>query len=295
MRLFAILLSPVVWLGSAVSNGMLRLSGSDVNAATPFMTEEELRLMVNVGEEEGIIEESEKDMIHGIFELEETTAREVMVPRIDVFALEANVTVAEAIDAIIRESYSRVPIYQGTIDNIIGILYARDLFKMVRDGEWSREVKDIVRPAHYIPETKHVDELLRELRQTHVHIAIVVDEYGGTAGMVTIEDLIEEIVGEIQDEFDVEEAKIEQMSNTEAIFDATVSLDDVNQTLMVNLESDEDSIGGFIYDKLGKIPLPGDHLQIDGVEVEVLSTERRRIKKVKVTVQGPMAEAAGAE
>ena len=290
MGLLATLLTPLVRLLAAGANGLLRLFGADASPLSPLVTEEELRAWVNVGEEEGILEEDEKEMIHGIFELEETTAREIMVPRIDIFALEAGASVAEAVEVIIRESYSRIPVYQGNIDNIIGILYAKDLFKLVRDGDWSKPVKEVVRPAYFVPESKRVDELLRELKQKQVHIAIVVDEYGGTAGLVTIEDMLEEIVGEIQDEFDTDEAKVEQVSPSEAIFDGTVSIDDVNEILAINLESEVDSIGGYVYDKLGKIPAPGDRIRVDGVGVEVLSTEGRRIKKVRVTVDRPLIE-----
>lgn len=290
MGLMATLLTPLVRLLAAVANGLLRLFGANTSPLSPLVTEEELRAWVNVGEEEGIIEEDEKEMIRGIFELEETTAREIMVPRIDMFALEAGASVAEAVEVIIRESYSRIPVYQGNIDNIIGILYAKDLFKLVRDGDWSKPVKEAVRPAYFVPESKRVDELLRELKQKQIHIAIVVDEYGGTAGLVTIEDMLEEIVGEIQDEFDTDEAKVEQVSPSEAIFDGTVSIDDVNEILAINLESEVDSIGGYVYDKLGKIPAPGDRIRVDGVGVEVLSTEGRRIKKVRVTVDRPLIE-----
>ena len=290
MRLLVGILTPLNRLFAAITSAMLRPFGISVSPLSPVVTEEELRMWVNVGEEEGIIEEDEKEMINSIFELEETTVREIMVPRIDMFALEAGASVAEAVEAIIRESYSRIPIYQGNIDNIIGVLYARDLFKPVRDGDWSKPVKEVVRPAYFVPESKKVDELLHELQQKQVHIAIVVDEYGGTAGLVTIEDLLEEIVGEIRDEFDAEEAKVEQLSDNEAIFDATVSIDDVNEILSINLQSDVDSIGGYVYDKLGKIPTAGDRIQVDGVGVEVLKTEGRRIKKVKVTVRRPLIE-----
>lgn len=292
MRLLVGALTPLNRLFAAITSAVLRPFGVSVSPLSPVVTEEELRMWVNVGEEEGIIEEDEKEMINSIFELEETTVREIMVPRIDMFALEAAASVAEAVEAIIRESYSRIPIYQGNIDNIIGVLYARDLFKPVRDGDWSKSVKEVVRPAHFVPESKRVDELLHELQQKQVHIAIVVDEYGGTAGLVTIEDLLEEIVGEIRDEFDAEEAKVEQLSDNEAIFDATVSIDDVNEILSINLQSDVDSIGGYVYDKLGKIPTAGDRIQVDGVGVEVLKTEGRRIKKVKVTVRRPLIEMA---
>jgi putative hemolysin len=238
--------------------------------------------MVDAGEEEGIIEEEEQEMIYSIFEIGETLAREIMVPRIDVVAITAATPVKEALDIILEVGHSRIPAYEETIDNIVGILYARDLLAHFRDGEPEIALRDMLRPAYFIPEAKKVDQLLEELQQRKVHIAIVVDEYGGTAGLVTIEDILEEIVGEIQDEYDAEEPFIEVITPNEVVFNARVDLDDVNRLLEIELPTTEsDTLGGLIYSQLGRVPTVGDEVLIDGVRLSVLSVAGRRIKKIR--------------
>ena len=239
--------------------------------------------MVDAGEETGIIEEDEKEMIYSIFEFGETLAREVMVPRIDIVAVESKAPVQQALDLILKRGHSRIPVYEETVDNIIGLLYAKDLLGHLRDGNATVALRDILRPAYFIPETKKADELLQDLQQRKVHMAIVVDEYGGTAGLVTVEDLVEEIVGEIQDEYDAEEPFIEVITDDEFIFNARVDLDDVNKLMNVQLPSEGgDTLGGFIYSQLGKVPKVGDEILFDGIKIAVLSVAGRRIKKVKV-------------
>jgi putative hemolysin len=282
--LFATIVSPVVKVLIAISSAAVHLFGSQPQGRIPFITEEEIKTMVDAGEETGIIEEDEKEMIYSIFELGETMAREVMVPRIDIVAVESKTPVQQALDLILEKGHSRIPVYEETIDNIVGLLYAKDLLGQLRDGDATVALRDILRPAYFIPETKKADELLQDLQQRKVHIAIVVDEYGGTAGLVTIEDLVEEIVGEIQDEYDAEEPFIEVVSDDEFIFNARVDLDDVNKLMNVELPSERcDTLGGFIYSQLGKVPKVGDEILFDGIKIAVLSVVGRRIKKVKVT------------
>jgi CBS domain containing-hemolysin-like protein len=243
--------------------------------------------------EDRIVEEDEREMIDGIFDLEETTTREIMVPRMDVVALSADTSLQEALDVIIRDGYSRLPVFRSSIDDVVGILYAKDLFPRMRDGRLDGVVGEMVRPAYFIPESKKVSELLRELQKRKVHIAVAVDEYGGTSGLVTIEDLLEEIVGEIQDEFDSEEAKIVEGSEGEAFFDATVSIDDVNDTLGTILEGEEvDTIGGLVYELLGRVPLVGDQVSTSNSSITVVSTSGRRVTRVRVNRTD--LEAAGA-
>jgi putative hemolysin len=240
-------------------------------------------------EERQVVMKGERDMIDGIFELEETAVREIMVPRMDVVALAADAPLPEALDVIIREGYSRLPIFGRSIDDIVGILYAKDLFPLVRTDRLDGQVGSLVRPAYFIPQSKKVGELLRELQRRKVHIAVVVDEYGGTAGIVTIEDLLEEIVGEIQDEYDSEEAKIVAGSDGEAVFDATVSIDDVNDTLGVHLAGEEvDTIGGLVYELLGRLPQVGDRMDAPGATITVVATSGRRIKRVRVVREDPV-------
>jgi CBS domain containing-hemolysin-like protein len=285
IKLIVTLLWPVVRLFDLLSRGVGRVAGSEAQPIVEglMMSEEELRLLVGAGEEEGLIEEDEREMIAGIFELGKTLAREVMVPRISVVAVEANTPLLEALDVVIEAGHSRIPVYRDNMDNIVGILYAKDLLNYLRDGQTNVPLCDMVREAYFIPESKHVDELLQELQERKVHIAIVVDEYGGTAGLVTIEDLIEEIVGEIQDEYDREEPFMERISEDEIIFDARVDLDDVNRLMSLNLPTEYgDTLGGLVFSELGKIPVPGDWVQVNGVTIEVLSVVGRRIKKVRV-------------
>ncbi|HYM16174.1 MAG TPA: hemolysin family protein [Dehalococcoidia bacterium] len=228
------------------------------------------------------IEEEERQMIRGIIEMEDTTAREIMVPRIDIEALDASETLDDALKLIVDKGFSRIPLYDDTIDNVVGVIYAKDLLRCVSEGR-RPPLRDIARPPYFIPESKRVDELLAELRQSKVHIAVVVDEYGGTAGIVTIEDLLEEIVGEIQDEYDREEAPIERLNETEAILDGRVSIETLTE--LFGFEPDEqqdyDTVGGFVYHRLGKVPVAGDEVRVDGLTLRVLSVIGRRIKKVR--------------
>lgn len=247
------------------------------------ITEEDLRTYVDAGEEGGVLKEDEKEMIYSIFDLDETVAREVMVPRIDVVGIEANASVQDALDIILEAGHSRLPVYVDNIDNIIGILYAKDLLAHWRNGDEPRAVHGLERSAYYVPETKPVSDLLHELQSKKVHMAIVVDEYGGTAGLVTIEDIIEEIVGEIQDEHDPEEFYMERISDDEYLFSARMNLDDVNDIMSINLPTEEtDTLGGLVYTILGRVPEVGDSLEIDDLRLKVLTVDGRRIGKVKI-------------
>lgn len=252
------------------------------------ITEEDLLSYVDAGEEEGVLEEDEKEMIYSIFGLADTTAREVMVPRIDIIAVEAGSSIDDAMDTIIKAGHSRVPVYEDTIDNIIGILYVKDLLIHWLKESKPESIRGLERSVYYVPETKVVSDLLRELQTKKVHIAVVVDEYGGTSGLVTIEDILEEIVGDIQDEHDSEEALMQYISEDEYIFNARMDLDDINDILSISLPTDEsDTLGGLIYDALGRIPeagevLDGASFNVPNVEVKVLDVEGRRIKRARV-------------
>jgi CBS domain containing-hemolysin-like protein len=245
--------------------------------------------LVDAGEEEGAIDEDEKEMIYSIFQLDETLAREIMVPRIDMVALEVGTPLVEARRLVIEAGHSRIPIYEGSLDHIKGLLYAKDLLTVWHGGAEELDFAAILRPALFVPESKRVSDLLRELQSAKVHMAVVVDEYGGTAGLVTIEDIVEEIVGEIIDEYDIgEEALLEQLGEDEFIFDARINLDDFNHLLDTKL-SDElgDTLGGFIYGQLGKVPQPGERIETDCLLLEVLNVSDRRIGKVRVKRLAP--------
>ncbi len=286
-RVLFVFLAPL----NALDHTLRRLLGVQ-RGLTPADAEDRLRHLVEGNSD---LEEDEREMIASVIELGEQPVREVMVPRIDIVAAPSSSTVRDVVDRIVNTGHSRIPIYDGTIDNVTGMIYAKDLLRFLRDGSQTAPVQPLARETSYVPETKKVDDLLHEMQQTRVHIAIVVDEYGGTAGLITIEDLIEEIVGEIRDEYDVEEAMIEEVSDNEALFDARVSIRDVNDTLDLELEDEDfDTLGGLLYHELGKVPSVGDEVRVDGALVTVLSTTGRRVRKVRVTKIQP-AEPAAAE
>ncbi len=248
------------------------------------ITEEDLRTYVDAGEEEGVLKEDEKEMIYSIFDLDDTSAREVMVPRIDVVAVEAQTPVMVALDVILAAGHSRVPVFVDNIDNVVGILYAKDLLAHWRSdaNTDTRAVHELARNVYFVPETKPVSDLLRELQTRKVHIAIVVDEYGGTAGLVTIEDILEEIVGEIQDEYDPEEFFMQHISDNEYVFSARMDLDDINDIMSVELPTDEaDTLGGLVYNLLGRVPEVGDSVEVTDLHLTVLDVDGRRIGRVK--------------
>ena len=292
------LLRPVVSTLSAVTNSLVRLLGGQIKHRGPFVTEEELRLLVTVGEEEGVLEEEETDMINSIFEFADTTVREVMIPRIDMVTLESTATVDEAVDVAMQGGFSRIPVYEESvgIDDIIGILYTKDMLRQLREGHNTLPIRELVRPAYFVPESKKLDDLLHEIRQRRVHMVIVVDEYGSVAGLVTIEDLVEEIVGDIQDEYDREEVLFERVNEYEYIFDAKISIDEFNEVMDTELESEYyDTLGGFLYDKLDKIPVSGDTITFGDLTYTVLATRGRRITKVRVVRNQPQESARPAE
>ncbi|HLG70873.1 MAG TPA: hemolysin family protein [Chloroflexota bacterium] len=287
------LLGWLVRVLSAIPPLLVRLFGGRPGPKSPFATEEEIRFLVTTAEEEGVIEESEEQMIHSIFEFGDTTAREIMVPRVDMKAVDVETPMRDVIDLALQVGHSRIPVYEDNIDNIVGTVFDRDLFKYFRERETDVPLKEALRPAYFVPESKKVDELLKELQTKRVQMAIVVDEYGGTAGLVTIEDILEEIVGEIQDEFDAEEDPIEQVSENEAVFNALVNMDDVNEWLDMELEAEDvDTLGGYVYSHLGKMPISGDEFEVDNVSFSVVSTVGRRIKKVRV-IKHPPGESNG--
>ena len=239
------------------------------------------------------LDEREVRMIRGVFQLDKTTAREIMVPRVDTVAAELGTTLDELAEQMVESGHSRVPIYEGSLDQIKGIAYARDILdRLSSNDESSRTLKpSLIRPALFIPESKTLEELLKEFQERQVNIAIVIDEYGGVSGLVTIEDLLEEIVGEIKDEFEVGEPEIEPLGENEFVIDARVGIDQLDELLDVTVEGDGfDTVGGFVYQRLGKIPSPGDTVEYDSLKIEVVSTVGRRLKRLRVTRSSEVAE-----
>jgi len=284
IRWLGLVLYPLVRVFRAITDILIGDAEAQEAPKDAAAMEAELRLFIDSGEEEGYIEEEEREMIASIIEFDETLVREIMVPRIDMTALELETSVEEALDIIVETGYSRIPVYEGAIENIVGILNAKDLLGHFRDNKVSnRELRDLLRPAHFVPETNKVGEVLEELQRERIQMAIVVDEYGGTAGLVTVEDALEEIVGEIEDEYDTPERFCEMISDNEAIFNARMDLDDVNRMMDTHLPTENsDTLGGLIYSLLGGVPKVGDEVVLDGVKITVLSLSGRRIHKVRV-------------
>ncbi|MBZ0296679.1 MAG: hemolysin family protein [Anaerolineae bacterium] len=286
MRLIVFLLSPLVRVTIFVSKQLSALFGGDV--ADAAVTEEEIITLVDAGQKEGTIETDEKEMILSILQFDETLAREVMVPRMDIVALEIITPFEEALARFVQTGHSRIPLYSDSIDNVEGLLYAKDMLTLWHNGgPKPQSIRELMRPAHFVPESLRADLLLKELQKSKIHMAIVVDEYGGTAGLVTIENLIEEIVGDIQDEYDLdEEAEYVQENEDEYLIDAGMNLDDVNELLEVDLPTeDNDTLGGYIYSRIGRVPLVGEVVEDTDNELVmcVESVEGRRIRKVRVT------------
>jgi CBS domain containing-hemolysin-like protein len=278
-----LVMRPVVFVLTAVTRLILRLMGGKAQVRGPFVTEEELKMLVSVGEEEGVLEEEEREMIHGIFEMGDMRVREVMVPRTDLVAIEVNEPVEKAVELVTKHGHTRIPVYEGNLDHIVGVLYAKDLLRAVVRGE-QKSLRDIARKPYFTPESNKVQDVLRDLRKNRVHMAIVVDEYGGTAGAVTIEDILEEIVGPIQDEYDIgEEDEIQFISPNEVILDGRVSVDDVNELLKLDIAGDDyDTIGGYVLNQLGATPKVGATLKLGNAELRVEAVQGTRIKKVRI-------------
>lgn len=284
IKTLEIILTPVIKIFVWLTRKVNALGGVQPGAQKPYVTEEEILRYIHVGEREGIIERKEKEMINSIFEFGDTMVKEVMVPRIDIVAVEVNTPLSVLLNLFREKGHSRIPVYRETIDNIIGMVYAKDLLNFMGEGLENRvEIKEIMREPYYVPETKRVDQLLSELQKERVHMAIVLDEYGGTAGIVTIEDLIEEIVGEIQDEYDKEEREIEFLNEGEIIVDGRVDIDELNDLLEISLPAEDyETISGFILSRLGYLPEEGEELQFDDLRLRVDRVENHRIMKIRL-------------
>jgi len=275
---------PLVAILFFLTQILTRPFGANPQAGT-LVTEEEIRALVETGQAQGVLAPKEREMISSIFEMGDKQVKEVMIPRTDLIALDVNTPISEVLEVITRVGHSRLPVYEGSTDNIIGILYVKDLFRRLAKGERELELKRLLRPAHFVPETKKVDALLREMQRDKIHLAITVDEYGGTAGLVTIEDVVEEIVGEIRDEYEVEQELVLPVSENEAVMDARVPFEDVRETFDLGIEPSEgyDTLGGFITHQLGRFPRAGESVEATGVRFTVETVEGKRIRRVRIT------------
>jgi putative hemolysin len=263
----------------------------------PFVSEEELLAMADTAAAEEVIERDERHLIHAIIRFGDTVLREVMVPRPDMVAVEASDKVSDVLERAMSAGYSRIPVYDDGIDDIAGVVYTKDLMKAERDGKAHEKVQVFVRDAHFVPETKRANDLLKEMQRDKYHMAIVVDEYGGTAGIVTLEDLIEELVGEIVDEFDVEQPPFVSLDDGDYRVDARMPIDELNELLQAELPTgDWDTVGGLVYNLLGHVPTEGESVNADGHRLTAEKVHRRRIGQIRITrVVSAAARADGAE
>jgi len=287
---------PIRWLSAlliGLANRIIGATGDDRGGMRhSYITDSELKAMADVAHEENVIERDERTFIHSIIDFGDTVAREVMTPRPDMVIVEADVTVRDALESALAAGYSRIPVEGEGIDDIIGIAYTKDLVRAERVGKAAQMVRDSVRPAKFVPESKEVSDLLREMQEEKYHMAIVVDEYGGTAGLITLEDLLEELVGDIVDEFDVEEPTVERLDDGSVLVSALYSVDDADELLGAELPRGTwDTVGGLMLDLVGRVPDAGDSVEVDGFRLTALDVRGRRIGRVRIEATGAHAGA----
>lgn len=296
MRLLLTLVAPLTAAVLLLARLISRVLGSQ--PLVNMVTEEEIMTIVNASHSGGVIEDEEKDMIVSVLQLGDTSARELMTPRIDIVALDVNQSIRAALAAFVESGFSRIPVYADSIDNVLGLLNAKDILTLLknRDDLGSQQIRDLIRPTHFVPETKRADALLKEMQTENVHLAIVVDEYGGTSGLVTIENLIEEIIGDIRDEYDFgEEEEYTAADDGSYLIEGGMDLDDLNTLLAVGIDTaTADTLGGYIYLALGRVPQTGETIETDILSMTVLSIDGHRIRKVKVRKVLPTAASNGA-
>lgn len=294
--LLSTLSRPLAGAIEVVSRLFDRMLPGGPEEATSDDLDEETRT-VTLGEgDDGVIEAGERQMIDGVLHLEEMRVRDIMVPRVDITAVSRSVPPKELIETIIANGHSRIPVFDDSIDHIVGILYAKDLLPFVMSNNEALPLVSLLRRPYVVPESKRIDDLLAELRQAKIHIAVVADEYGGTAGLVTIEDILEEIVGEIQDEYDSETPLFELAGHEDLIADGRLALEDVEDTLRVRFEKDDyGTLGGFVQRHMGRVPEEGDAFEAEGVRVEILEVERHRVRKLRVVKAPTVDEITGEE
>ncbi len=292
-RVALLLLLPLWWIDIALtpatgamvwaSNGFIRLFGGKPERSGPFVTEAEILTLLSIGEKEGVLEKQEREMITGVLEFTDATVAEVMVPRVDMVAAECGKTVEEMVAFAEEAGHSRIPVYRGTVDNIVGVLYTKDLLKGIAEGKEQEKIEGLLREAYFVPENKRLVDLLKEFQKKRMHLALVVDEYGGTSGLVTLEDLLEEIVGEIRDEYDTEEPLFRRVDAQTLRVDARIGLEELSELLGTELpEGEYQTLGGLVMDLAGRVPKEGESVRHGHLEFVVEKVLRRRILNVKV-------------
>lgn len=284
---FSKVFAPFVKVLSVSTNAVVKLLGYDPHADEEILTEEEIRMMVDVGGEKGVIEDVQKEMINNIFEFDDLDAGDIMTHRTDMTAVDVNDPIMDVVKTAIDSGYSRIPVFDDDPDNIIGIIYVKDLLRYIGTDLPKHAMRKIMRTPMYVPESKSCGDLFKEMTSKHTQMAVVVDEYGGTAGLVTIEDIIEAIVGNIQDEYDNEEEEISKINETTFTIDGLTDIDELDEIIGKDLpEGDYDTIAGYIISQLGYLPKQGEHSEVmfENIRFTVLEVENRRIEKVKVEI-----------
>lgn len=282
------LTKPFVWFLSASTNLLLKILGIKSEGLEEKVSREEIKSLIELGEEQGALNETERNMIDGIIQFDDILAKEIMTPRTETFYLEVNSNLKDNLNTILEESYSRIPIYHDDIDNIVGILYMKDILSsIVNSGIENLSIESIMRKPYMVPETINIDNLLKELKSTKNHLAILIDEYGGFSGIVTLEDLIEEVIGEISDEYDDNYSKIKKLDDKNYIVDGLVTISDINKHLDLNLESEIiDTVGGLVIEKLGIVTndCVDKEIYINSMVFKILSLNNKRIDKIQITL-----------
>lgn len=283
LEAFKFLTNPLVKFLNFSASSILRIFGI-TNIRTTFVyTEEELKMLLNVSQEEGVLEKSEKEMIAKIFDFPDTIAREIMTPRTDIVCVSANELIENVLKVVIESKHSRLPVYENTIDNIIGVITTRDLLEQINKGNTKRSAMEVLKPVIKVPETKPIDDLLAELKRKSIQLAIVIDEFGGTSGLVTVEDIVEEIVGEIPDEYDSNQEPIQVLPNKDVLIDGKLQIDEINERLGTDFSKEHyDTIGGFTLGLIGKEPHEGDEVENSGYLIKVEARDKQRIKLVRL-------------
>ncbi len=283
LRFFYLLFRPIIWVLNGFANLLLRLMGFSVNVGEAHHSSEELQYLLDQGRESGALDMVEHELIKNVFDFNERIVKNIMVPRTKISAIEMNCSGKDFIERITKEGYSRIPIYDDNIDQIIGIVHTKDILPIIANGK-ELVLRNIIRKPYFIPETKKINDLMAEFQQRRIQIAIVLDEFGGTAGMVTLEDIVEELVGEIQDEYDEETPIVEKISDTEYMVDASANVHDVNEYLPRELpeSSDYDTISGLVSDLFDKIPDVGEHTEFHGYNFIIMKKTQQNIEFVKL-------------
>lgn len=288
IEIYIKLISPVVWIFNKASNSIIRFFGGEIKPTPQFLTEEEMKTMISLGEEEGTLEKEEKKMLHKVFEFGDTKVSEAMVPRTEIEAIPEDAVVADILDLVSTKGYSRYPVIKETVDNITGVLYVKDILRKMAKEEVAPKtsINNFVREAYYIPESKMVTELLDNMQKNKFQIAIIVDEHGGTAGLITLEDIMEEIVGGLQDEFEAIEAEkeVEIVDERTFVVSGSTGIDEINELVGIDLKSEEfHTIGGFLFGLFGHLPKAGEQLRYHNLRFLILEMDSKKIEKVKIT------------